>query len=473
MPATNPSPSTTSAILSTPPPSPSPKSTPSPAGAWAFGERLLIQLDPAPSRYDIDRLRIFNHATRRYIDGIIASPLPAASAIEIRTLPGTLPPQIDLWLATCSYDPASTPVSLAATLTATAALPGTTVSLGDIRDGSWNFDGSRFTTLAGDEGVRTSLELRSTPPGSNRRYQVAAVSKDGRKYLSDFFLQFLDGGTGRILDFPFGLSQIDHFELRPDSRHPPFYFDGVPLPAVTAAAAPDDLPVPTVIPATGPQTDLPSGVTMELAAIAHHPANDQWWDINGDPTDGPRGKPNGSFTIDKDKILCELFARAFGPTHSYEINWNFTPGSGWAASGDGKTSRVTVGLPRDGHSTVRLGVSGPWHTLEDIPLDTLPANAHKWPITVTSIRQQGPDLLLYINMLPPRDNVRYHLIDAAGKPRTITGYASRNEENIPPWGASTAQFTFKDLSLPDARALRLETSQYEFAEFKNIPINPR
>ncbi len=456
----------------TPPPSPSPPPPP-PAGAWSFGERLLIQLDPPPSAYDIDRLRIFNHATRRYIDGIIATPHASDSAIEIRALPGTLPPTLDLWLATCSYDLADTPVSLAPTPTATAALPGTTISLVDIRDGAWNFDGTRFTTLAGDEGQRTSLEIRSTPPGNSGRYQIAAISKDGRKNISDFFLQFLDGGTGRTLDFPFGLSQIDHFELRPNAHQPPVYFDGVPHPPVTTPAAPSDIPAPIIVPATGPQTDLPSGISVELAAIAHYPADGQWWDIHGDPTDAPRAKFNGSATANKDQIPCELFARAFGPGHTFDILWNFTPSSSWASGSDGKTSRVAVGLPRDGHSTVRLGVAGPWHTLEDLPLTTLPAHAQKWPITVNSIQQRGPDLLVNICMLPPRDNVRYLLIDAAGKPHTVNGYSSRNEDKVAPWGASTSQLTFIALPLADARTLRLETSQFEFAEFKNIPINPR
>ncbi len=449
-------------------------STPSPAGAWSFGERLLIQLEPASNRYDIDRLRMFNHATRRYISDVIIRPIPGMSALELRALPGILPPKIDLWLAAASYNPADTPVSLAPTTTATASLPGTTITLGDIRDGAWNFDGTRFTTFAGDEGQRTSLEIRSTPPGNSGRYQIAAVSKDGRKNISDFFLQFLDGGTGRILDFPFGLSQIDHFELRPNAHQPPFYFDGVPLPTVPTAAADNDVPAPIIIPATGPQTDLPSGATVELAAIAHYPADGQWWDINGDPTDAPRAKFNGSATADKDQIPCELFARAFGPGHNFDILWNFTPSSNWAANSDGKTSRVAVGLPRDGHSTVRLGVAGPWHTLEELPLTTLPAHAQKWPITVNSIQQRGPDLLVNIVMLPPRDNVRYHLIDAPGKEHTPSPATPPAMKIKSPLGEpARPQLTFIALPLSDVRSIRFETCQQEFAEFEHIPLEPK
>ena len=229
---------------------------PAPPGAGSSRDVLLVQLTPDRDRYDIDRLRIFNHATRRYLNNLVVIPVPGMSAVQINAPPGTLPPQIDLWLDVASYDAGSAPVSLGSTKTSTVTIAGSAVSFNDIRDGSWNFNGAAFAVLnEGTAGEQTSLQLHATQPWAAGRYQIAAVSKDHRHYLSDFFVDF-SMNSAPILNFPFGLAQIDHFELRPNGHEPPFYFDGVTLPPVTLDSVTSEIPAPVIVRATSSEVDL-------------------------------------------------------------------------------------------------------------------------------------------------------------------------------------------------------------------------
>ena len=203
------------------------------------------------------------------IFGPTVTPVAGTSALRIAANGGSLPQQIDLWLDVASYDVNNAGVKLAAKKNATVKVGDAVVGFVDIRDGQWNIDHGQFTTVNHD-WPQTTLQLKATGPWTAGRYQIAAISKANEKYISDFFVD-LSSGTGQYLFFPFGMDNIDHFELRPLAEQAPFFFDGVALPAVAGLPAPASRILRPVVIDAGQESRvrLPSGAVVQLLGIAY------------------------------------------------------------------------------------------------------------------------------------------------------------------------------------------------------------
>ena len=225
---------------------------------------------PSLIRYDINRLRVFDHLKREYLSGLTVTPVPGTSALRIAANGGSLPQQIDLWLDVASYDANNAGVKLAAKKNATVKVGDAVVGFVDIRDGQWNIDHGQFTTVNHDR-PQTTLQLKATGPWTAGRYQIAAISKANEKYISDFFVD-LSSGTGQYLFFPFGMDNIDHFELRPLAEQVPFFFDALRCRQLRGCRAMPASRIlrPVVIDAgQESRVRLPSGAVVQLLGIAY------------------------------------------------------------------------------------------------------------------------------------------------------------------------------------------------------------
>jgi RNA polymerase sigma factor (sigma-70 family) len=177
------------------------------------GEVVIVFLQPGVDRYDIDRLRLFNHYTRRRVNDYIVTPVPGLSALRISVPAGTLPAKVDLWMAACSYDESNKPVSLPAKKDGTAKIGAATVGFVDIRDGQWSFPNGKWEKATLDDGSAghyTTIQLKGTGNWNVGRYQFTAVASSGAKYISDFFVD-LSNDSQPFSFYPIGLNQLDHF----------------------------------------------------------------------------------------------------------------------------------------------------------------------------------------------------------------------------------------------------------------------
>jgi hypothetical protein len=445
--------------------------------AGTSNDIIIVYLKPGPDRYDIDRLRLFDHMTRQYISDVIVTPLPGLSALQISANPGSLPRSIDLWLDVASYGPDNVAVDLPAKKDATVAVGGATVGFRDIRDGEWDFNGDKFVNP--HPGLpSTSMQLKSTGNWNVGRYQISAVSKSGQKYLSDFFI-VLSGGEGLPMSFPFALDGLDHFSLRPLAHEPPFFFDGIDLPDVGSVPAKTNVAVPEIIDAGGQYSvPLPCGATVELMGIGNYPeAKGGWWGIDGLPVSLSGFTTNGSISDNNGAYTRRLFAARLldAPEPSSGLLWQIDQSAGYAGGGSDEQNCMMVALRADAPATVRLGVgSTPWKTVEEIPANSLPAQAKNGPAVLQSLKPSGDGVLLEAIFSELPTNARLVLIDRAGKPHTINGYSSMGrDEKLAPWGYQSAGLTFNGLRLEDIRGIALQTRREEYAEFKNVPLHPK
>lgn len=445
--------------------------------ARANTDVVVVFLQPGRERYDVDRLRVFDHQTRQYRSDVMVDYVPGLSALRLTAASGTLPEQIDLWLDVASYEAGGLVVILPAKSGATVAVGSAAVGFGELRDGAWNFDGKKYTPV--DIGrPQTTMQLKATGKWNAGRYQISAVSKAGQKYLSDFFID-LSGGTGQTMTFPFALDQTDHFELRPLAHEPPFFFDGVTLPPVKLPAAGAGRISQPVIVAAGKESrvKLPCGAVVELAGIGYHPHTAQgWWGVDGLPVDLGNVKSGGSVSNSEGRYrLRELVARIVdAPADVSWLLWKFEPAGGWAGGGSERESSIAASLAGAGPVTVRVGVGAtPWETLEEIGVEKLPAEAQFWPGWIAAPKATAEGLSLETGMLNLPGNVRMVLVDQTGKAQVQYRYSSSSEDKLAPWGHQRALLSWRGLRPEDVRSIRFETRREEYAAFENVPLEPK
>ena len=436
---------------------------------------VIVLLEPGLARYDIDRLRIFNHATRRYVRNLVVTPVAGISAVRIIGRTGTLPASIDLWLGVASYGPANIPVSLAPQKGSTVQIGAVAFGFDDIRDGQWDFSAGQFSQLnSGTTGHQTTVLINGAAKWNAGRYQIHAVSKDGRKYLSDFFIN--SRATQSVSFFPFGLGQIDHFELRPLAKQPPFYFDGVVLPAVVQMpVAPSCITAPVIVKAKGrSRVPLPCGAVVELLGISYHPsAGRPWWGLDGKPVAKPRIEGGNSVSGEPGNSRAREFAARLvkGLNRDSSVLWYFTPYGSYSSGG----GDVAASLPKDGPIGVRLGVEAtPWQTLEEITVENLPANVRCWPGTVEAAEADDQGVAIRMSTVDRPGNLRIMLMDKAGELHQYNGLStSIDNEKMPPWGYHQATLVWHNLKLEDVEGICFQTRQEEYAEFDDVPMEPK
>ena len=140
-----------------------------------------------------------------------------------------------------------------------------------------------------------------------------------------------------------------------------------------------------------------------------------------------------------------------------------------------RTSRIAAALPLNGPVTIRIGApAAPWHTLEEIPVAQLPAESKVGPCTISAIESRDKEIVLSLSgvMDMPR-NLRFVLVDTRGRVHSWNSESTDAQDKLPPWGTHTSHLGYQNLPLENVRAVRFETRPEEFAEFQNIPMEPR
>jgi hypothetical protein len=89
--------------------------------------------------------------------------------------------------------------------------------------------------------------------GIQNRYQVAAVTRAGKKLLDSHFLGYTAEGKSPV-EFHCPLDEIDHFELRPFGGGHRFFFAGLRLPRLTTGGPQAFAEPPTAVAKVGGQT---------------------------------------------------------------------------------------------------------------------------------------------------------------------------------------------------------------------------
>lgn len=431
-----------------------------------FNDTVIVFLTPGRDRYEIKRLRIFDHFARRFISDVVIRQVPGLSAFRIEAAPGTLPRKIDLWLDLCSYSQTNVANSLPTKKNASVTIGQAVVGFQDIRDGQWDFD----------SGSQTTLQLKATNWNLGR-YQIAAVSNSGAKCMSDFFFD-LSGGISPTFYFPFGLDELDHLELRSFAHEPPFFFDGVELPTVGGLRAGSKVPQATIVDSGGNSSvKLPCGAVVELRAVGLFPPSEKnWWGLDGQPAYVGELQTGGSVSDANGTLVRRMFVGGLlrTPRGVSDLMWQFDSAVSYAGDGSDQTSIVVAALKPDVRMNARLGVaSTPWYSIEEIAPNHLPAQVNCVPGLIESIRQTQDGVSLNVAMTSLPENVRLVLVDRAKKSHRCNGSTTKLQEDVAPWGLQATRMSFSGLRCEDVQAIRFETRNVEFASFENVPVNPK
>ena len=209
------------------------------SGAWL--DVVQIDLLPRADLVDITEIRIFEHATREMLR--VNHPrcgyrLVEPNVIQLYGLGGELPGRIDLWLRLHSYDKSDPvyklPPRKGASVELTSRSGASTVAINDVQQGyrGWS-SADGFFPVDGEHQSNCAFEIGWTGTADVLRYQVGAVTKDGRKLLDSRFLSYTSDGKSPI-EFYCRLDDIDHLEMRPFGGGHRFFFDGLQLPKTGA-----------------------------------------------------------------------------------------------------------------------------------------------------------------------------------------------------------------------------------------------
>ncbi len=209
-----------------------------------------VQLSPPDERYDLVELRVFDHATRELLqpdDGTAVGFDCSRSLVGLRSIGRRLPDSVDVWFRLVMRPAGGHVWSLPANPGATVALGSDTVTLHELHAGRGSYgmteigggpEDIAWTGFDEDEHFTTvvfgwrgrSVRARS---GSNSRYQICAITTDGRRVVPDY-PHFVAAGLGatQVYDLPVSPNELARIEFRPFTGREVFYFEDVRLPDV-------------------------------------------------------------------------------------------------------------------------------------------------------------------------------------------------------------------------------------------------
>jgi hypothetical protein len=200
---------------------------------------VQIELDPGPELVDIIEVRVFDHEKRELlsqVDRAYGWRTIAPNAVQLYGIGKRLPEKIDLWFRAHSYDVDDPFIEVAATPGVTAALPGGTLTIRDIRPGRYGFDGRQLVAPVSQRENQLTTVLEWNGKWQRREYQIAAVSSRGKKSHTDgpHYLVHPTGRSRYSIDFVMPQKELDHFELRPFGGRERFFFEAVELPKASS-----------------------------------------------------------------------------------------------------------------------------------------------------------------------------------------------------------------------------------------------
>jgi hypothetical protein len=210
------------------------------AAAATWLDVAQIELESGPAQTDIIETRIFDHEERELLavlDRAYGWQQTAANKVQVYGLGRRLPDKVDVWFRAHSYAAGDLVVKLAASVGSTSSIAGATVTLRDIRPGSWSFSNNQLRQRSDHNQDVVSTVIGLSGPASVPPLQIAAVTADGKKIHMDG-RHFVTFGTWdeSPMPIPFAttMDEIDHFEVRPFGGRETFFFEGVALPTVSA-----------------------------------------------------------------------------------------------------------------------------------------------------------------------------------------------------------------------------------------------
>jgi beta-lactamase regulating signal transducer with metallopeptidase domain len=248
------------------------------------------------------------------------------------------------------------------------------------------------------------------------------------------------------------------------------------------------------------------GLTLTLAGLTERQADGgRWWQPNGTLFAGPLKDFKTKISLqgwsEQEHPRVFLFNQTITHDLAFDSVVQFRPDSG-----QGKVLRSTelVGQrlsqstwnasfpPEVQKCTLRYGVAaGPWHTLAVLPMPTRVKHGNKSPspyegdMTLVLGNQphlQYQDLAGYdqeVNFLRPgtarpgNDARRFVAVETAGKLIPLTVVLFGEDDLIPLTFRDTGLLhTYNPIDLSRIREFRLQTRPYEWAEFRNIALQP-
>jgi len=229
-----------------------------------------IYVSPGADRYDVLELRVFDHATKEFLqleNRLAVGYDISNSVVQLRSVGGLLPDSVDVWMRVL-HNPENSPMwRLNAVRGSSASLGNISLLFRELRDGQWS-----YSTRSGDSNPPLDpgqfpvgqvqwtkknetdtgrcmaafdfVNVKRGPISKSRMYQIAAIAKDGTRHIPDFphFLAARSAIT-LVIEFDLPAAQVSHFEIRPFLGRDRFYFDGIRLPHVDS---PPSAPPPTV-----------------------------------------------------------------------------------------------------------------------------------------------------------------------------------------------------------------------------------
>jgi beta-lactamase regulating signal transducer with metallopeptidase domain len=289
----------------------------------------------------------------------------------------------------------------------------------------------------------------------------------------------------------------------------------VPAGATLAFNAPSTSVAPTTSAASPWRVRLDCGATVEVLGVCRDPSVDQqWWRPDGSPLEhAPTRSPSMRRSVERQQRVS-----AWPPGYYFAIwvsdgPWSQRPDDGeivmranakplsegntaqiWGEySGkppaDGKAefellTAVQKFLPEKDHGTIKLGIgAGPWDVVQEDDLnggngalavhgahgsnqDVWFDDAHEGTPQNTDVNAKAVFISAAHNISP---DFQVRLIAVLNDGKELVGHLHRD---TPPGDLQHITEEFRDVSIKDIKAFRLESRPFQWAEFKDISLKP-
>jgi hypothetical protein len=196
-----------------------------------------IHLQPGGDLVELLEVRIFDHEQRELLsrlDPAYGWNVVTPNVLDLYGLQKPLPETVDVWLRVNSYEADDGVFTLPPTAGASVLVDGHQLTLHAAQAGFQGWSSSDgFVPLRGKHHAESAFEVRWKPSNDDRRYQIAAVLRDGERIVDDFFHTF-NSQKSSVIMFPTPLESIDHLEIRPFGGRHRFFFDAIRLPEITS-----------------------------------------------------------------------------------------------------------------------------------------------------------------------------------------------------------------------------------------------
>jgi beta-lactamase regulating signal transducer with metallopeptidase domain/ankyrin repeat protein len=200
-----------------------------------------IRLSPAPEKYEVVKLRVFDHDQRKLLseeDYLAVGYDRRDVSVNLYSAGQLLPEKVDVWMRVLHKPDKKKVWRIKSQANAKADIEGVALGILNVKDGgdySYSSNASGIKWGKHDrrsDGLATTISLKFAR-ATKDQYQVCAVSKDDRRYVPDS-PHFIRGANGiQVLTFAFPKDQIAYFEISPFHGRDTLYFDGIKLPEVS------------------------------------------------------------------------------------------------------------------------------------------------------------------------------------------------------------------------------------------------